>query len=269
MTPATGLLEKIAARRRVTLSRLPTRSLEERREPLNVSENTFLSALEKRRGSAVIAEVKVRSPRTGHFPAADLPVRQARAYAEAGAAALSVVVEPEFFRGSYGLLEECRVASGLPALAKDFVVSSVQLEWAREAGADAVLLIARLQEPEDLARLARQARALGLAPLIEIHARQKITDLMKEQGEAWELVGVNNRDLRTFAVDLAHSIDVVADLPRSALKVAESGIAQRDEVRRLARGGFDAFLVGEALLRAKDPGRKLRELLGDREGAGE
>ena len=187
------------------------------------------------------------------------PIAQARIYADNGAAALSVVVEPDFFFGSYDLLARCRAASGLPAVAKDFVVDPLQLVWARRAGADAVLLIAALYEPDELVRYARLARGLGLAPLIETH---DAADLGLLAGEAWELVGVNNRDLRTFAVDLERSIALLPLLPPGALKVAESGIRDALDVALLADSGFDALLIGESLLLAEDPAGQLRALLG-------
>ncbi|HSL82423.1 MAG TPA: indole-3-glycerol phosphate synthase TrpC, partial [Thermoanaerobaculia bacterium] len=186
------------------------------------------------------------------------PEAQARVYADGGAAALSVVVEPEFFFGSYELLVRCRAASGLPAIAKDFVVDPVQLEWARDAGASAVLLIAALYEPAELRGLAARARALGLVPLVETHSE---ADLGRLGGAAWELVGVNHRDLRTFEVDLARSMAMVPRLPAGALRVAESGIGSGADVAALREAGFDAFLVGESLLLADDPAAKLRELV--------
>jgi indole-3-glycerol phosphate synthase len=221
----------------------------------------FVAALRSRRGRAVIAEVKMGSPRLGSLHGRVDPERQAESYARAGAAALSVVVEPEFFFGSYELLRRCRDACGLPAIAKDFVVDPLQLEWAREAGASAVLLIAAALERERLHQLAEHARALGLVPLVETHDP---ADLAKLAGAAtpWELVGVNNRDLRTFRVDLQHSIELVPRLPAGALRIAESGLRSAEDLERLAAAGFDAFLVGETLLVAEDPERTLRELLG-------
>src|SRR4029078_676568 len=133
------------------------------------------------------------------------PEAQARSYAESGAAALSVVVEPDSFFRSYDLLARCRAASRLPAISKDFVVTTRQLAEAKEAGADAVLLIASLYDAYSLRRLAAAARRLGLAPLIETHDRY---DVAKLEGAAWELVGVNNRDLRTFIVNLSPSISL-------------------------------------------------------------
>lgn len=227
-------------------------------EPLSPADNAFLAAVSGH-DPAVIAEVKMGSPRLGSLHGKVDPVTQARTYADNGAAALSVVVEPDFFHGGYDLLTLCKEASGLPAIAKDFVVDPVQLRWAKEAGADAVLLIAALHDPEELAWYARLARGLGLVPLIETHDAEDVTKLL---GEPWEMVGVNNRDLRTFEVDLQHSISLVPSLPRGAVRVAESGIHDALDLLMLRDNGFDAFLIGESLLLAPDPGAKLRELTG-------
>lgn len=225
--------------------------------PRTPEDNAFLAALAANQGRAVIGEVKMGSPRLGSLAGRFDPAVQARTYAGHGAAALSVVVEPDYFDGSYELLATCRISSGLPALAKDFVVHPLQLWWAKRAQADAVLLIAALLGREDLLLYAGMARRLGLVPLVEVHDAE---DLEKLAGEPWELVGVNNRDLRTFEVSLEHSIDLLPRLP-GAFKVAESGIASGADRRRLAAAGFDAFLVGESLLLAPDPAAKLAELL--------
>ncbi len=232
--------------------------------PLLPRDNPFLAALAHPPSAAlpsapaIIAEVKMGSPRLGSLIGRIDPVAQARVYAEHGAAALSVVVEPDSFYGSYQLLADCRAASGLPAIAKDFVVDPLQLAWARQAGADAVLLIAALYEPEELVRLAWLARGLGLAPLVEVHDAE---DLALLDGQEWEAVGVNNRDLRTFEVDLERSIALLPSLPPAALKVAESGIRDARDVALLAASGFDALLIGESLLLAEDPAAHLRALL--------
>jgi len=227
--------------------------------PLQTPEtNPFLAALARHRGRAVIAEVKMGSPRIGSLVGRIDPEAQARLYAENGAAALSVVVEPDFFHGSYGLLSRCLEASGLPAIAKDFVVDPLQLRWAADAGASAILLVAALYEPDKLRRLARIARGLGLVPLVETHGEGEIDGLA---GDDWELVGINNRDLRTFEVDIERSRSLVPRLPAGALKVAESGIATGADVASLRQAGFDAFLVGESLLLSDDPAGKLRELV--------
>jgi indole-3-glycerol phosphate synthase len=221
--------------------------------------NPFVAALEARRGRAVIAEVKMGSPRLGSLAGRFDPEKQAAVYAEAGAAALSVVVEPDFFFGSYELLAVCKAACGLPAIAKEFVVDLRQLDWAVAAGADAILLVAALYSRDELAGWAGAARERGLAPLVETH---DASDLELLEGAEWELVGVNNRDLRTFEVDLEHSIAMRPRLPSRALAVAESGIATSADVERLRNAGFDAFLVGESLLLCENPGAKLAELFG-------
>jgi indole-3-glycerol phosphate synthase len=232
--------------------------------PLGPADNAFLGALvacRERGVPAIIAEVKMGSPRLGSLAGRLDPTAQAATYAANGAAALSVVVEPDFFHGSYELLAACRRVSGLPAIAKDFVVDPLQLAWAKAAGADAILLIAALYEPAELQAWAGLARGLGLVPLIETHSREDVAKLGSPE-IPWELVGVNNRNLRTFEVDLAASIDLLHELPPLALKVAESGIDGRAAVDRLHGAGFDAFLIGESLLLAESPAAKLRELSG-------
>ena len=239
------------------------------RLPADAPGRRFLDAISARRGRAVIAEIKMGSPKLGDLRGRFDPVARAATYADAGAACLSVVVEPDHFHGSYELLAECAAASGLPAVAKDFVVSDVQLEWAREAGACAVLLIAALHDAAELRRLAGLARGLGLVPLIATHddadfekLRPMAHDGGAEQSSSWELVGINNRDLRTFEVDLERSADRVGRLPSSALKVAESGIHTAADLAKLRRAGFDAFLIGECLVLSGDPAATLAELLG-------
>jgi indole-3-glycerol phosphate synthase len=224
----------------------------------------FVEALEKRRGGAVIAEVKLGSPKLGSIAGRVEPERMARLYAEGGAAALSVVVEPDFFGGSYELLRRCREASALPVVAKDFLVSERQLDEAASAGADAVLLIAALCSVGELSEWGAAARARGLVPLVETHDAEEIARVVAAEGPGreWELVGINNRDLRTFEVDLERSIALRSHLPADALAVAESGIESRSDVRKLATAGFDAFLIGESLLLADDPAAKLAELIG-------
>ena len=258
---APDILLRITERRRQRIAEVGGADASdwEEGEPRTPSNNAFLGHLKaRRRDPAIIAEVKMGSPRLGSLHGRVDPMAQARLYAENGAAALSVVVEPDFFHGGYDLLAACRAASGLPAIAKDFIVDPIQLTWARDAGADAILLIAALYEPEEMARYARLARGLGLVPLVETHDAD---DIAKLGGEPWEMVGINNRNLRTFDVDLENSIALLAGLPAEAVKVAESGIRDALDVALLSESGFDAFLIGETLLLAEDPAAKLRELL--------
>ena len=239
--------------------------------PLGPADNAFLGALvacRERGVPAIIAEVKMGSPRLGSLAGRVDPTAQAATYAANGAAALSVVVEPDFFHGSYEILAACRRVAELPAIAKDFIVDPLQLAWAKAAGADAILLVAALYEPAELVHWAGLARGLGLVPLIETHSREDVAKLSGSPAGStgastpWELVGVNNRNLRTFEVDLGASIDLLPALPPLALKVAESGIDGRAAVLRLHGAGFDAFLIGESLLLAPSPAAKLRELSG-------
>lgn len=242
------------ARGRETLTEPPREA--RLQSPLN---NDFLRALDAHRGRAVIAEVKMGSPSLGSLVGTFDPVEQARAYARGGAAAMSVVVEPDFFHGSYDLLRDCVEASGLPAIAKDFIVDPLQLRWALRAGAKAVLLIAALYTPGELFQYAQMARRFGMVPLIETH---DAADVAKLDGQDWELVGVNNRDLRTFTVSLETSKGLQPSLPKNAYKVAESGIHTGSDLKELSDAGFDAFLIGESLVKSGDPLAKLDELLG-------
>ncbi len=263
MSGVADILRRIVADRRRRLAadgppRMPADETSPAGAPA-VTGNRLVAALTERRGRGVIAEVKMGSPRLGSLAGRVDPESQARLYAAHGAAALSVVVEPDHFGGSYELLARCRRASRLPSLAKDFVVDLRQLEWAREAGADGVLLIAALYGRRQLASWAAAARRLGMVPLVELHGA---ADAAKLGGGEWELVGVNSRDLRSFRVDLEQSLELLPALPAGALRVAESGIRSAAEVRRLSAAGFDAFLIGESLLLADDPAALLGELAG-------
>lgn len=232
--------------------------------PSSAATSPFVSALRAHPGCAVIAEVKLGSPRLGSLVERIDPEKQARGYADHGAAALSVVVEPDFFFGSYELLRRAKAASGLPAIAKDFLVSERQLDEAVAVGADAFLLIASLFAGDELRRWAAAVRERGMAPLIETHDSGDLAKLSGSNGERdgdWEMVGINNRDLRTFEVSLDASIALRSRIPAGALAVAESGIATRDDVHRLRDAGFDAFLIGESLLLAENPGARLEDLM--------
>jgi len=257
------ILRRIVERRKAAVASAPGAPGDlppPRSAPLTRSESPFLEALARNSGRAVVAEVKCGSPSLGRLPAEFDPEAQASIYGRHAAAAISVVVEPDFFFGSYELLTRCKQSSGLPALAKDFVTDERQLAWARAAGADAVLLIARLHNGEELVRLAARARGLGVVPLIETH---DVADLDKLAGREWECVGFNHRDLRTFDVDLASSQSLISRFPGGAIRVAESGIARRADIEELRERGFGAFLVGESLLLSERPGEFLQELVGE------
>lgn len=264
MVELADVLKRIVAQRRSRIEEMLTSGSGEvheagfRGDP-GATGSGFLQALRSARGRAIIAEVKLGSPRLGSLAATVDPQAQARIYSENGAACLSVVVEPDFFFGSYEMLARCREVSDLPTLAKDFVVHPVQIEWAQRAGADAVLLIAALLSADELRQFADTARGLGMVPLVECHSEVELAML---RGDEWEMVGINNRDLRTFEVSLDQSIALLSDMPVDSMKIAESGIKTGGDVARLEAAGFGAFLVGESLLLSADPAGKLRELVG-------
>ena len=212
--------------------------------------------------SSFLCEIKHRSPSAGVIlPGADARIEDvARAYRRGGAAALSVVVEQDFFGGDPGWLARAKAASGLPVLMKDFVVDEIQLDFAAALGADAVLLIVAALGDADLARLHAAAKVRGLAVLVEAHDEAEIR---RAAALGAEIVGVNSRNLETFAVDLEGMSRLGGLLPRGATRVAESGIKSRTDVEALEKAGYGAFLVGETLLRSPDPARTLRELRGE------
>jgi indole-3-glycerol phosphate synthase len=209
-------------------------------------------------GAAVIAELKKASPSKGLIRA-DFQVTELAAELEqAGAAALSVLTDEQFFQGSLRNLELASAATSIPCLRKDFIVDEFQLLEARAHHADAVLLIVAALSQADLLGLHRAARELQLDVLVEVHDAAEL-DRALEVG--CDIIGVNNRNLHTFHVDLNTSLQLAKRIPSAVLKVAESGIESPEDIARLRDAGFDAFLIGESLMRAPHPGDALRELL--------
>jgi indole-3-glycerol phosphate synthase len=206
----------------------------------------------------VIAECKRRSPTRGLLrPDYDAGALAER-YEANGAAAISVLTEPAFFDGSLGDLAAVRARVGLPVLRKDFIVDEYQLVEARAAGADAVLLIVAAVDDSKLRSLYDFATELGLASLVEVHSRSELDRALEL---APRMIGVNNRDLTTLEVDPTVSLQLVGSIPDGTVSVAESGLSRCEDLRRLRESGYDAFLVGEHLVSAPDPGLALRELL--------
>ncbi len=205
----------------------------------------------------VVAEVKRASPSAGAIRAGLDAVAQAKAYAAAGAAAISVLTDGPGFGGSLADLAAVRDAVGVPLLRKDFVVDRYQLLEARAHGADAALLIVAALDAPALSSLLAACGELGLAALVEVHDEAELEAAL---GTGARIVGVNNRNLRTFAVDLAVSERLLPRLPAGVRGVAESGVRSADDARRLRRAGAVNLLVGEALVRAADPGALLREM---------
>jgi indole-3-glycerol phosphate synthase len=216
-------------------------------------------------GIAVIAEFKRRSPSAGALRERPQLRELVGAYERGGASAVSVLTEGPHFEGSLEDLRAARAACGLPLLRKDFIVDPYQLHEARAAGADAVLLIVAALEQPALRALYEEARALGLDVLVEVHDRAELHRALELEGD---LIGVNNRDLRDFSVDIGRTVDLLEEIPAGVAVVSESGIATAADLRTLHARGVQAVLVGETLMRAGDPEAALRELKrfpGDRE----
>jgi indole-3-glycerol phosphate synthase len=253
----------VAATRRIVAVReaarpVKTLAREQTRTPRG---HVFEDALRNTGQSAtarVIAECKRRSPSRGILRTDYEPAAHARAYADAGAAAISVLTEPAFFDGSLEDLRAVRAAVDLPVLRKDFIVTEYQLREAAVAGADAVLLIVGAVDQKSLTSLLCAARALSLAALIEVH---EVDELDRAVDAGASIVGVNSRNLRTLAVDPDVFDRVARALPGNTTMVAESGIRTRQDIARLSQIGYDAFLIGERLIAQPDPGAALRELV--------
>ncbi len=210
-------------------------------------------------GTPIIAEVKKGSPSKGIIRADFDPVAIAEEYQDAGATCLSVLTDQQYFYGHLRYLGLIREQVSLPLLCKDFIIDSYQLYQARLAGADAVLLIAAALDDEQLFDLAQQATALRLDILLEVHDAAEMDRALKLPVD---LIGINNRDLRSFVTDLGITESLAALVPEAQLAVAESGISTRADIERLQASGARAFLIGETLMREADIGGKLRELLG-------
>jgi indole-3-glycerol phosphate synthase len=212
-------------------------------------------------GIAVIAEFKRRSPSAGVLSEAPDLRELVGAYERGGASALSVLTEGPNFGGSLGDLTVARAACELPILRKDFILDDYQLYEARAARADAVLLIVAALEQQELIALHENARKLGLDVLVEVHDREELERALRIGAE---LIGINNRDLRDFSVDVERTADLMSEIPAGVTVVSESGIVEPEQLSRLQDAGVDAVLVGETLMRSVDPEAALRTLRGDR-----
>jgi indole-3-glycerol phosphate synthase len=226
--------------------------------PLRGFADTLVSSVEAGR-AAVIAEIKKASPSKGVLRANFRPAEIAASYARGGAACLSVLTDVDFFQGSDAYLREAREACGLPVIRKDFVFDPYQVVEARVIGADCILLIVACLTDARLAELSDLAGELGMDVLVEVHDGAELERALRVPGR---LIGINNRDLRTFEVSLETTLDLLHGIPPGRLLVTESGIHTRADVARMRQAGINAFLVGEAFMRADDPGAMLADLFG-------
>jgi indole-3-glycerol phosphate synthase len=220
----------------------------------------FSAALQQRAAAgepAVIAEVKKASPSKGVIREDFQPAKIASSYSDGGATCLSVLTDQDFFQGSDAYLQEARAACDLPVLRKDFTVDSYQVVEARAIGADAILLIVAALEDSQMHELAQTAAEVGVDVLVEVHDRAELERALEL---STPLIGINNRDLHTFATRLETTLDLLSHIPADRLVVTESGIHTPEDVALMRAANVQSFLVGEAFMRAEEPGRKLREL---------
>lgn len=257
-----AVLDQIIAATRVRVSEAlhsaSSRDLE--RKAQDHAPRGFRRALQSksRDGVAIIAELKKASPSKGLIRANFDPAELARELEQAGAAALSVLTDEQFFQGSLANLREASAAVKIPCLRKDFIIDEFQIVEARANSADAVLLIVAALSQNELKLLASVAREHSLDVLCEVHDE---AELQWALAAGCDLIGVNTRDLRTFQVDLNRAFELAEKFPAGVVRVAESGIRSAADIARLREAGYDAFLVGESLMRAESPGQALGELL--------
>lgn len=207
--------------------------------------------------AAVIAEIKKASPSKGVLRQEFIPADIAQSYAEHGAACLSVLTDKQFFQGSVDFLKQARASCELPVLRKDFMIDAYQVYEARAMGADAILLIAACLNDAQMAEMEAVARSLDMAVLVEVHDRTELDRALKLKTR---LVGINNRNLKTFEVSLQTTLDMLPAVPADRLLITESGILSADDVKRMREAHVNAFLVGEAFMRAAEPGEALAKL---------
>jgi indole-3-glycerol phosphate synthase len=220
----------------------------------------FVGAMRARIGrgrSAVIAEIKKASPSKGVLREHFVPAEIALSYEHGGAACLSVLTDEQFFQGCAAYLQQARTACMLPVLRKDFMVDAYQVYEARAMGADCILLIAACLDDAEMADLEAQAHSLGMAVLVEVHDGRELDRALRLNTP---LVGINNRNLRTFEVSLDTTLGLLSQVPAERVLVTESGVLGRGDVDRMRAAGVSAFLVGEAFMRSSDPGQALSEL---------
>ena len=207
----------------------------------------------------IIAEIKKASPSKGLICPSFDPLRIGKIYEESGASALSVLTESRFFQGDLAFLQKLKNELSLPLLRKDFIFDEYQVYESLLAGADAFLLIARILEVNEITNLISLANKLNLTTLVEVHSKE---DIEKALSSGAKLIGINNRDLDTFKVDLNITFSLLPSIPDGLLVISESGICSRDEILELQRRGVNGFLIGEAILKEEDKGGKLKELIG-------
>lgn len=263
MNDTPDILKKIVARKREEISQAQAEvSIAELKASLADADSPrgFVAAIEKKIQSgspAVIAEIKKASPSKGVLRENFIPAEIAASYEKGGAACLSVLTDRDFFQGANDYLMQARAACKLPVIRKDFIVDPYQVYEARAIGADCILLIVACLDDESLVSLNNLAHELGMDVLVEVHDDAELKRALQLNNR---LIGINNRDLRTFDVSLETTLGMLGDIPADSIVVTESGIHNRGDVALMQANQVNTFLVGEAFMRADDPGARLSEL---------
>lgn len=254
------VLDKIAAHKKGEVQeskeRRPQKILEQRIAGLNATRD-FKAALAREDRISLIAEIKKASPSAGIIRDDFDPMRIAQVYEKEGADAISVLTDKVFFQGSLEALLSVKETSSLPVLRKDFIIDPYQIYEARAFGADAILLIVSLLSQDTLRLYLSTAQGLELAALVEVHTEEELHIAVDASAE---IIGINNRNLKTFAVDIEKTLQLLPKLPKDVLCVSESGINNPDDIHKLRRAGVDAVLIGTAFMKARNIGDKIREL---------
>lgn len=265
MSNTPDVLKKILARKAEEVAerqaKTPLSDLQERCKAMPAARG-FVVALEQSIADgrpAVIAEVKKASPSKGLLRENFEPAEIARQYEDGGASCLSVLTDKDFFQGSETYLKRARAACRLPVLRKDFTVDPYQVYEARALGADCILLIVAALDDQTLSNLYQLATDLGLDVLVEVHDADELSRALKLD---LKLVGINNRNLRTFETRLETTLDLLPHIPEGVMVVSESGLLTPNDIGRMRAHNVNAFLIGEAFMRAPDPGRALKQLMG-------
>jgi indole-3-glycerol phosphate synthase len=244
-------------REELRASDIPAAELRQLAETARHDRRDFAAALRAKR-PAIISEIKKASPSKGVLVEDFRPVELARQYAKGGSSAISVLTDHDFFQGSLTDLWAARAVCGLPVLRKDFTITEYHVLEAAAHGADSILLIVAILDEPELRAFRQLAAEFGMAALVEVHDRREL-EIGIASGA--EIIGVNNRDLRTFKVSLDTSLQLAAEIPAGVIKVSESGIFNSRDVQRLMESGYDALLVGEHLVKSGDPSRAIQELV--------
>jgi indole-3-glycerol phosphate synthase len=247
-------LEVAAAKKRTTIAELEARIF------YNRPRISLKESLLKENSSGIIAEFKRRSPSKGDIFAGADAVKITKGYQNAGAAGLSILTDRSFFGGAQADLLFARPNISIPILRKDFIIDEYQLIEARSIGADVILLIAECLDKSQFSDLAQAAKSLGLEILMEIHS----TDQLEKYNNCIDMVGVNNRNLKTFEVSIQTSLDIAKALPENVVKISESGISKAETCFALREAGFKGFLIGENFMKTGMPGKALREFLSEK-----